>query len=85
MAGSGRSSELAWAVGFVDVETSGRASAHAPGRPEATVGFGLRVNTPLGPLRGDIGFKLDRLTFANGSREPMRMRIWVSGSRFEVG
>jgi outer membrane protein insertion porin family len=35
-----------------------------------TVGFGLRLKTPLGPLRSDIGFKLNRLTFANGSREP---------------
>ena len=63
---------LSWlgAVGFVDVgNVWARVSDMRLGGLRPTVGFGLRVNTPLGPLRGDIGFKLDRLTFANGSRE----------------
>jgi outer membrane protein insertion porin family len=67
-----RAKLLGWlgAVGFVDV---GNVWAYASdmrlGGLRPTVGLGLRVNTPLGPLRGDIGFKLNRLTFANGSRE----------------
>ena len=32
------------------------------------VGFGLRYNSPLGPLRLDFGFKLERRAF-NGTRE----------------
>jgi len=68
-----RAKLLSWlgAVGFVDVgNVWARVSDTRLGGLRPTVGFGLRVNTPLGPLRGDIGFKLDRLTFANGSREP---------------
>ena len=32
-------------------------------------GFGVRYLSPIGPIRVDLGFKLDRLTFANGTRE----------------
>jgi outer membrane protein assembly factor BamA len=32
-------------------------------------GFGIRYLSPIGPIRVDLGFKLDRLTFANGTRE----------------
>lgn len=39
------------------------------GRLRAGVGFGIRYQSPIGPLRFDVGFKLDRKTFANGSRE----------------
>ena len=68
-----RAKLLSWlgAVAFMDV---GNVWAYVSdmrlGGLRPTVGFGLRVNTPLGPLRGDIGFKLNRLTFTNGSREP---------------
>ena len=36
-------------------------------RPAA--GFGLRYRSPLGPLRFDLGFNLDRRTLRNGDRE----------------
>lgn len=32
-------------------------------------GFGLRYRSPLGPLRFDLGFNLDRQTLPNGARE----------------
>jgi outer membrane protein assembly complex protein YaeT len=35
-----------------------------------TVGFGVRYNSPLGPIRLDYGFKLTRLPLGNGSLEP---------------
>ncbi len=34
-----------------------------------TTGFGLRYLSPIGPIRVDLGFKLDRQTFAGGTRE----------------
>jgi outer membrane protein insertion porin family len=64
---------LSWlgAVTFMDVgNVWARVSDISLGGLRPTVGFGLRLKTPLGPLRGDIGFKLNRLTFANGLREP---------------
>jgi len=38
------------------------------GRLRGALGFGLRYNSPLGPLRLDLGFKLDRQTLG-GRRE----------------
>jgi outer membrane translocation and assembly module TamA len=32
-------------------------------------GFGLRYRSPLGPLRVDVGFNLDRQTLPSGGRE----------------
>lgn len=32
-------------------------------------GFGLRYRSPIGPIRVDLGFKLSRRTFINGTRE----------------
>jgi outer membrane protein insertion porin family len=58
------------AVGFFD---AGNVFAEAGDiqaselRPSA--GFGLRYRSPLGPLRFDLGFNLDRRTLPNGSRE----------------
>lgn len=34
-----------------------------------STGFGIRYRSPLGPLRVDLGFKLDPRLLANGSRE----------------
>jgi outer membrane protein insertion porin family len=34
-----------------------------------SVGFGLRYRSPIGPVRVDWGFKLDRHTFVSGERE----------------
>jgi len=58
------------AVGFVDV---GNVFASADqvdlADLRAGLGTGLRVKTPLGPFRVDVGFKLNRRDFANGARE----------------
>ena len=32
-------------------------------------GFGVRYLSPIGPIRVDLGFKMNRLTFANGTKE----------------
>ncbi len=36
-----------------------------------SVGFGLRYRSPVGPIRVDLGFKLDRRLLPNGDREPL--------------
>lgn len=55
-------------VGFVD---SGnvflRASAIDLAELRTTAGLGIRYRSPLGPLRLDIGFKLDRRDFTGGT------------------
>jgi outer membrane translocation and assembly module TamA len=38
-------------------------------RLRGSVGAGLRYDSPLGPLRFDIGLKTSRRTFLNGRRE----------------
>jgi outer membrane translocation and assembly module TamA len=40
-------------------------------------GFGLRYRSPVGPLRLDLGFKLDRQTLPNG-REERPTALFVS-------
>ncbi|MCA1651484.1 MAG: outer membrane protein assembly factor [Acidobacteria bacterium] len=44
------------------------------------VGPGLRYNTPVGPLRADIGFQLNRIPglLVNGEPEPRRFRFHFS-------
>jgi outer membrane protein assembly complex protein YaeT len=44
------------------------------------VGPGLRYNTPIGPLRADIGFQLNRIPglLVNGKPEPRRFRFHFS-------
>jgi outer membrane protein insertion porin family len=45
-------------------------------RPGA--GFGIRFNSPIGPIRADVGFKLDRQPYANGTSErPIQWYIGV--------
>jgi outer membrane protein insertion porin family len=39
------------------------------GRIRGAAGFGVRYRSPIGPLRVDLGFKLDPQTLGNGSRE----------------
>jgi outer membrane protein assembly complex protein YaeT len=39
------------------------------GNMRGAVGFGLRYRSPVGPIRVDLGFKLDRRTLPNGQRE----------------
>ena len=40
------------------------------GQLRTGVGFGIRWNSPVGPLRVDLGWKVTRHTFQNGEREP---------------
>jgi outer membrane protein insertion porin family len=39
-------------------------------RLKTSTGLGLRYRSPLGPIRVDLGIKLQPTTFANGTREP---------------
>jgi len=39
------------------------------GAVRGAAGFGVRYASPIGPIRVDLGFKLDRQRFANGTRE----------------
>jgi outer membrane protein assembly complex protein YaeT len=57
-------------VTFVDAgNVFARASDVDFGLIRGAVGFGFRYNSPLGPVRLDYGFKLNRLVFKNGQRE----------------
>ena len=52
-------------VGFVDAgNVFRRAGDIALTRMRATLGFGVRYDSPLGPLRLDFGFKTDKYLFA---------------------
>jgi outer membrane translocation and assembly module TamA len=54
-------------AGFVDGgNVFARASNLRLDDLRAAVGFGFRYDSPLGPVRLDFGFKLNRLTFARG-------------------
>jgi outer membrane protein insertion porin family len=56
-------------VGFMDGGNVFEKAAHInAGQFRGAVGFGLRYDSPLGPLRLDFGFKLDRHILA-GRRE----------------
>jgi outer membrane translocation and assembly module TamA len=58
------------AVAFVDV---GNVFLHVNdmnlGQLRAAVGFGLRYRSPIGPIRVDLGIKLDRRMLPNGTME----------------
>jgi outer membrane protein assembly factor BamA len=57
------------AVGFIDGgNVFARAGDLDVSRLRGSVGFGVRYDSPLGPVRLDFGFKLNRLTVA-GQRE----------------
>ena len=57
-------------VGFFD---AGNVFANAGdvslGKIRGTVGMGIRYQSPIGPIRVDLGMKLDRRQLENGSRE----------------
>ena len=58
------------AVGFVDVGNVFAGVGDIDlGRLRAGVGGGLRVRTPVGPVRVDVGMKLSRQRYAGGERE----------------
>ena len=57
-------------VGFVDAgNVFNRVSDFAFGEIRPATGFGLRYKSPIGPIRVDLGFKLDRQTLPDGSVE----------------
>ena len=60
-------------VGFVDAgNVFLRASDVDLGELRAAAGVGIRYRSPLGPLRFDVGFKLDRRD-STGQRAPRRL------------
>tara|TARA_B100001123_G_scaffold64702_1_gene71543 strand:+ start:16027 stop:18984 length:2958 start_codon:yes stop_codon:yes gene_type:complete len=57
-------------VGFLDAgNVYNRVSTVSLSRIRAGTGFGVRYRSPVGPIRVDLGFKLDRQTFDNGDLE----------------
>jgi outer membrane translocation and assembly module TamA len=57
-------------VGFLDAgNVYRRAIDIGVGDLRVATGFGVRYRSPLGPLRVDLGFKVDPRTLADGSRE----------------
>ncbi len=58
------------AAGFFDAgNVFARVSSLDVGAIRSAAGLGLRYLSPIGPIRIDLGFKLDPQTFANGRRE----------------
>ena len=57
-------------VGFFDAGNVFKSAGDVSlGQLRPTAGFGLRYRSPLGPLRVDLGFNLDRQLLAAGARE----------------
>ena len=58
------------AVGFMDAgQVFNRVSDFDFGQIKPTAGMGLRYQSPIGPIRVDLGFKLDRGRLPNGEQE----------------
>ena len=58
------------AVAFLDAgNVFDRVASLDLGRIRGGAGFGIRYRSPIGPIRVDLGFKLDRRRLANGERE----------------
>ena len=58
------------AAGFVDAgNVFQRVSNLDIAEIRGAAGFGVRYLSPIGPIRVDLGFKMNRLTFANGTKE----------------
>jgi outer membrane protein insertion porin family len=58
------------AVGFMDAgNVFNRVSDFDLGEIKPTAGLGLRYQSPIGPLRVDLGFKLDRTRLPTGEQE----------------
>jgi outer membrane protein insertion porin family len=63
------------AVGFVDSgNVVARASELSLGDLRTAAGFGIRYRSPVGPIRLDLGFKLDRRELSPGRLE--RRSVW---------
>ena len=71
------------AAGFVDAgNVFQRVSNLDIGEIRGAAGFGVRYLSPIGPIRVDLGFKLSRLTFANGTREGLTALHITVGQAF---
>ena len=66
-------------VGFLDAgNVYDLASNLSLTRIRGGAGFGVRYRSPIGPIRVDLGFKLDRQTFENGDVErPTALHISI--------
>jgi len=66
-------------VGFLDAgNVYDRAHHVSLSRIRGGAGFGVRYRSPVGPIRVDLGFKLDRQTFDNGDLErPTALHISI--------
>ena len=68
-------------VGFLDAgNVYDLVSNVSLGRIHAGVGFGVRYRSPVGPIRVDLGFKLDRQEFGSGEnrQEERRTALHIS-------
>jgi outer membrane protein insertion porin family len=66
-------------VGFLDAgNVYDRVSSMSLARIRGGAGFGVRYRSPVGPIRVDLGFKLDRQEFGNGELEqPTTLHISI--------
>jgi len=66
-------------VGFLDAgNVYDKVSNFSLARIRGGAGFGVRYRSPVGPIRVDLGFKLDRQEFDNGERErPTALHISI--------
>lgn len=66
-------------VGFFDAgNVYDRIGSVSLARIRSGAGFGVRYRSPVGPIRVDLGFKLDRQTFDNGDLErPTALHISI--------
>jgi outer membrane protein insertion porin family len=63
------------AVGFLDAgNVVARVSELSPFNLRTAAGFGIRFRSPVGPIRFDLGFKLDRRELSPGRLE--RRSVW---------
>lgn len=68
-------------VGFLDAgNVFDRVSEFNLSRIRGALGFGFRYDSPFGPLRLDVGFKLNRFTFPNATERRWEFHL----SLFEV-
>jgi outer membrane protein insertion porin family len=57
-------------AGFTDAgNVFKNASDIDPSRIRGSAGFGVRYDSPIGPVRVDFGWKFSRMTFTGGTRE----------------
>jgi outer membrane protein assembly complex protein YaeT len=69
-------------VGFFDAgNVFDRVGHFQLGEIRGSAGFGVRYRSPVGPIRVDLGFKLDRREFA-GTREPLTALHFSIGQAF---